>query len=272
MSKSGDQKKPQWLESLGSRAKTELTVWRSLSTLPSDPFKAREAVSRSKIALQRDGCDVPEQIDELLKDIEGRCVVAEAEFWDAFSAGCADRGWQLEGTTARRFLCRGIPMHLQAGTVSVDELGLSFTPIAGEVLLALEPYVLELVPSDFNPRGFLDLLAAAYDQIPTAGASVEKPIEAVYRTVVVMSQKPVFWKTLSTARFIRLSRPSFRARIAAILETNIVPTDGRAVRFGTTVIPSQAWEIYSPGEGHFVQVGRIAFVQRGDPDDNQRDR
>ena len=223
------------------------------------------------MALERDGCEVPGQIDQLLQDIEGQCVVAEAEFWDAFSAGCADRGWELEGTTARRFLCRGIVLHLQAGTVSVDELGLSFRPAAGEVLLALEPYVLELVPPDFNVRGFVDLLAAAYDQISTAGGvSIEKPIEAVYRTTVVMSQKPAFWKTLSMSRFTRLSRPSFRARIAALLERNLVSTDGRAVRFGTTVIPSQAWEIYSPGEGHFVQVGRIAFVQSGGPDDNQR--
>lgn len=254
-----------WLEAMQRRAKVELTVAKQLSGLSNDPFKARDMVAKSKEALERERCEVPEDLNALLADLESKCVISEAEFWDGFERECAHRDWSLEGTTLRRILCRGLPVELRDGSVLIEELGVSLTPVASEVAQQLEAVVAALVPKDFDPRAFMDLLAASYDQ--TAGAA-EKPIESVYRSTVLLSQKSAFWKSLVPSRFTRLTRPEFRARMAAAIEANVTSSDGRAPRFGTTVNTSQAWEIYSPGERRSVQVGRLTFIRGGEPDGN----
>ena len=55
------------------------------------------------------------------------------------------------------------------------------------------------------------------------------------------------------------SRASFRAGLATLMASGAKTKDGRSPRLGTAV-SGDYWEVFSPGEGHIVQVGRISLT------------
>jgi hypothetical protein len=142
------------------------------------------------------------------------------------------------------------PATLRTAKLLTTSLGLRGVPSAISIL---EPEVNLLVPQKFNVEEFGELLLRAYENVP---GKTERPVEAVYRAAVMLSQKPAFWNSQKNSSFTKLTRPAFRARLTALL-TSDAEHHGRQLHFGTTTDPAGIWEIFSPGENRCVQVGRL---------------
>jgi hypothetical protein len=248
-----------WTERLESSAHLLAAVARGLRRPSADPFALRDEVDRLCARLEQAGLvalALPAQARAELSDL---CTQLRAEFWDRFAAACGERGWDLHGTTSRRLVARGIFVELKDEQVYVEGRPGALPPYAPTVVEVLRPEVEALVPTDFHPEQFVDLLARAYERVP---GEAERPVEEVYRNVVVLVQKEAFWKHLDGKSLVRLTRPAFRARLAVVLAAAPDP-EGPAVRLGTTVNSARAWETFSPGEGRVVQIGRLAVVRKG---------
>jgi hypothetical protein len=153
-------------------------------------------------------------------------------------------------------LKRGLFIEVNEEGVNVENLP-PLTFHVPSLVKAIEPAVDALVPPGHDPRQFLDLIARAYDAL---GGQGEQPVEEIYKRVIWNVQKVTFWKSLNTSQFVTITRPQFRARLTQSLEIAQKTSDGRELRFGTTVQPREAWEMYSPGEGRVVQIGRVTFL------------
>ncbi len=247
-------------KSTASRGKAILRIAKELSAIPDDPFiAARQMKSLAERAAEA-GIPIDQELRPILEEVEAIRVRVHAEFWDRFSKACHQRGWTLSGTTPRRLLCQGIFLKLGSDNLVVEELQLDVTPYVHTLVEALAPHVAELIPPGHTPQAFVDALARAYDAL---SGPTEKSLEDVFKMFVNLSQKPSFWRFGNPAAFTRVTRPAFRARVATLLASGVKPSDGREVTFGTTLSADDVWEIYSPGEDHAVQVGRIAFAKRG---------
>lgn len=245
--------------SLAARGKAILGIAKELTGISTDPFMAKDQLNSVADRAQKAGIQLNKDLDSILEEVEGLCTRAHAEFWDNFTRGCQQRGWALSGTTTRRLLCQGIFLELKPNKLIVEELQIHVTPFVPSLMELLSPHVADLVPPGHTPQSFLDMLARAYDAL--AGPT-EKSLEEVFKMFVSLSQKPVFWKAVNPATFTRITRPAFRARIAMALASGLKCSDGRELKFGTTLSASDMWEIYSPGEERSVQIGRISFSGR----------
>ncbi|MFL5352683.1 hypothetical protein [Archangium sp.] len=194
---------------------------------------------------------------ELSPKLEDECLRLRAEFWDRFSYACNAKGWELTGSTSRRLVSSGIFIEFDDDEVEIVELGIVLPPFVPSVIQALEEEVELIRRLRQEPQKFIDLLGQAYAHVP---GEQERPIEQVYRAAVLAYQKPSFWRTVAPSGFARLSRPAFRSGLAEVMASGLRTSDGRELRFGTSLSPKETWEVFSPGEGRVVQVGRIGFV------------
>jgi hypothetical protein len=245
-----------WLEALAQRGKFMVSAMQSLSKLPKNPFEARERVAVLTARLGEYEIEVPQELREVQSELDRECQRLDAEFWSTFHGACQQNSWSLEGTTSRRILQRAIFVNSRDGVITVEELQLSATPFVPELVDLLRGHIEGLIPRGFKPQTFLNKLAAAYDSL---SGPPQRPLESVYRAFVCAAQKPAFWTTSNSKSFTSVTRPSFRACLAEALQNNAVCSDGRIPQFGTSLSPNDIWEIYSPGEGRCVQVGRISF-------------
>lgn len=245
---------PSWLAEVKEISAAVTAAVKNLATLPDDPYLARQRVVDAKNKLERTTIGKT-PIERALQKLNDQCSLARAEFWDRFGRACEQHKWCLDGTTSRRLLCHGIFVELADEKILVKELSLSFSPHVPSAISILEPEVNLLVPQKFNLEEFGELLLRAYENVP---GKTERPVEAVYRAAVMLSQKPAFWNTQKNSSFTKLTRPAFRARLTALL-TSDAEHHGRRLHFGTTTDPAGMWEIFSPGENRCVQVGRLYF-------------
>jgi hypothetical protein len=245
-----------WVASIGAAYNLVRQGVKLSTHLPDDPFTARKAILSMGEKLKARHLDMLSPPPELMHQLESECVREKAEFWDQLGHACAARSWEIQGTTSRRLLNRGLFVEAQEEGVSIENLPVQTFHVPS-LLKALEPVVDTLVPSGHDPQQFLDLVAQAYDSL---GGGGEQSLEEIYRTVVWNSQKASFWKSLNPTQFVRVTRPQFRSRLTQTLQLAQRTSDGRELRFGTTVQTKEAWEIYSPGEGRVVQVGRMALL------------
>jgi hypothetical protein len=127
------------------------------------------------------------------------------------------------------------------------------------VIAALKPHIGPLDTDRALLQRFIDMLAEAYGVL---GGQGDVPVEAVYRQCVFLAQPAGFWANVEPSKFQPLSRPMFRCRLSAILAENLKPADGRELRLTPTVTRKDVWELFSPAEGHVVQVARLALINR----------
>ena len=249
-----DGERETWLASLERRAKHLTMAAKTIRTNLENPFVCREAAARLTRELAvPDSLEVPARCQ---RNWEENCQVFKATFWDRLGRACAARGWEVYGVTARRLICRGIFVEQQENEVRLEGESKRLTPVVEDLMKRLEVLSATLVPRNFAPESFLRLLADACSAVPGEGA---RSLEQVYRACVSIGQKPSFWKYGLSEDFEPLSRMAFRARLSAVLDGPLEGLDMR-LQLETTINKAQAWEVYSPGEGRVVQVGKLAVL------------
>jgi hypothetical protein len=246
-------------KSLGDKAKSLSAVAKDIAKMPDDPFFARKKLRSSEEKLRKLSFDVPSELAKRIEALDAECTIREAEFWNDVSALCERHNWTLDGSTSRRLIQRGIFIELKRSRVVIDELLIETSPYVPALESQLEDAVAALQPSNARLPRFLDLVAEAYDFL---GGNSGRSIEDVFKIFVMRSQKQTFWKCPSGAAFSNSTRPSFRAQLSFALESGATCSDGREISFGTVISSESAWEMYSPGEGRVVQIGRISFSER----------
>jgi hypothetical protein len=223
---------------------------------PEDPFQVRRDLRNITEKLKELKLETLLPPPEWMQRVEIECTRLKAEFWNQLAGACTQRGWELHGTTNRRLINQSLFIEAVDEGVNIETLPPLTTFHVPTVLQQLDPLINSFAASRQEPRQFVEVLQRALDSL----GGGERSLEEVYRGVVVQSQKPAFWKTVNPQQFVRITRPQFRALLAQVLQTGQRTPDGRELRFGTTVQAKEAWEVYSPGEGRVVQVGRLNLL------------
>jgi hypothetical protein len=246
----------EWAKELELLGKKLQTAGREIAKLTEDPFLRRAKLRQlGEIIAQLsfDKLRAPEVISTYLDE---QCQMEAAEFWKRFSDAVTAEGWHLFGSTNRRLIARGIFVELKEDSVVVESSVKTLTPHVPSLIALLRPMVSELVAKEEDLVKFVDLLKRTWDM---TGGRGEISLENVYRIVFVLLQSKTFWDKMTTTKIQLLSRPAFRVRLSAALERGIGTHDGYSFRLGTALNQKEIWEIFSPGEGRVVQVGRISF-------------
>jgi hypothetical protein len=246
-------------KSLGDKAKSLSAIAKDIAKIPDDPFVARKKLRSLEEKLRRLSLDIPSELAKRIEELDADCTIREAEFWNDLSALCERHNWTLDGSTSRRLIQRGIFIELKRDRVVIDELLIETSPYVTALEHQLEDAIATMQPSNPRRARFLDLVAEAYDYL---GGNSERALEDVFRIFVMRDQKQTFWKCPSAATFSNSTRPSFRAQLSSALASGALCSDGREISFGTIISSESAWEMYSPGEGRVVQIGRISFSER----------
>jgi hypothetical protein len=240
------------LEGAGARAKRLAKV---LEGTAPNYFEALELVQSIENDLASlDACR--EYLRNQAQDLAEKCARSQADFWESFSKTLTQYGWNIVGKTERRLLERGIFVELAGDKVSVDELGLTLGAMGVQVADALQSHVKDLRGWVGRPKEFLAALEKAYEAAP---GDRERSLESIYKGTLLNLQKSSFWKQPTGATLVPLSRPAFRACLTAAMQAGGRTPKGRVPRFAASLQDRDAWELYSPGEGRVVQVGRLVL-------------
>jgi len=250
-----------WVKKLDAAGKLLTKLTKSLRNLPEDPFTTREKLEKASKALEKAGLDTLKPPEKLHSALDKSCLKLTAEFWNEFEKACSKSRWALHGSITRRLVCRGIIVELKKDRVWIEGRAGSLPPYVPIVMEALRPEVEQLIPNQFDPEQFVELLLASYEKVP---GGAERSLEEIYKAAVLVSQKAVFWKHLDVKQFSPLTRQAFRARLAEVLRVGQRARDGKLVRLATTIGSKNVWEVFSPGEGRLVQVGRMTFSVAGE--------
>lgn len=251
-----------WGKELGAIGKQLQTYARAAQKQLPDPFARRNVLDRTNEALAKAGLEKLTVPKALRDSLNNDCIKQTAEFWQTFATAAQSQGWPIVGTTNRRLVARGVFVELKGDSVSVEGLPGRTTPYVPGLVDKMKPLIAQLQPDKKGLPDFMDLLARAYDDLD--GAGKELSVVRVFRNAAILMQTASFWSTMDPKTFHPLSRPMFRARMANILEEGTRTKDGRGLRLGTTVNPKEAWEVFSPTEGHVIQIGRLALTKLGD--------
>jgi hypothetical protein len=180
----------------------------------------------------------------------------EAELRDL----CVTKGWRVDGQWPDFIMNLGVSVHVD-GEKRIAIVGDVQRPAsAGAIAKTLEPRVAELLPKNFAPPRFMESLLRAYDSV--GGGSGQALILDVYRSLVIQSQAPRFWRDARPNLFTPLTIDQFRARLSKSLESGVVSADGRELRLFPALDPKDAIFMYQPAERRFGYVGRIEFVEQ----------
>lgn len=243
------------LESIGKRLQD---LGGRIQKTSIDPFRKKTLIESADKFLSEVGFENLRPGADIYTSIEGACRVESAEFWSRFSEAASLEGWSIHGTTARRLLARAIFVTMKSDEVFVEGIAQGLSPHVPALISVLKPLVAKTVSSQQELMKFLGLVERAWEIF---GAKGEVPLETIYKQVFLLYQGNLFWDSIEPQKFQHISRPLFRNRLSTILERNICSRKGRSIRFGTTLNPKEAWEIFSQAEGRVVQVGRITFEE-----------
>jgi hypothetical protein len=213
------------------------------------------------------GAELRETVNHTQVLAEQAASVAMLELESDILDLCRTHGWRVGGQWPTLIVERAIQLKADPErrtiTIAGGKLKAMNTHAIEKVLEELIP---QLIPRGFDPQQFVDLLAQAYDQA-SARAGGEIPILRVYQALVILSQRPRFWRDARRQGFSELTSDQFRARLSASLEANATMTpDGRELRLLPPIDPKDSVFLYQPAEHRFGFVGRIEFryVERGD--------
>jgi hypothetical protein len=191
----------------------------------------------------------------LLDGWKALAIRARLEMEADFREACDAKHWRLDGQWPEVYVERGVRVHVQEDgrVVTIGSERLT-EPSVTEVVGALARQVEVLLPKGFDPAGFMEELAAAYDAI--AGPQMAQvPIFELYKSCR-------FWKDARETYFLALSQDQFRARLSEALERNATETgDGRRIRLAPPLNSKDAIFVYQPAEGRFGYVGRVDFIR-----------
>jgi len=228
-----------------------------------DPTKLLQALdsTRQSIASLTGLADAFEKLRPVLTD------AAERQFLELDStlrSECQQRGWRLDGQWPTFYVERALEVQFSERdrTVAVAGTPLDTCSIVA-VSSALAPLVAILLPKSFSARTFVLQLASAYED--TRGTRTQVPVFEVYRSLVVRSQRPQFWRDARSSTFTSLTADQFRARLTRAMEEGVIDTaDGRVLRLLAPLDPKDALFVYQPAEQRFGYVGRIEFLRRAE--------
>ncbi|MGH8736736.1 MAG: hypothetical protein ACREVC_05180 [Burkholderiales bacterium] len=172
---------------------------------------------------------------------------------------CSKHQWRIDGSWPSYMIAYGVQIEFDAKAKTVSISGSKYS---GNDLPALEAVldgeIKNLIPINFAPQEFLEALAAAYQDAKSG--SPQAPVLEIYKSLVVRSQRPGFWRNAKNDRFVGLSLEQFRARISKTLEANVLKTkSGRELRFYPPLDPKDALFLFNPLEHRLGFVGRIEF-------------
>lgn len=182
------------------------------------------------------------------------------EFETDLRTALAQQRWKVEGCWPSIYVEHGIPVDIDEKSRSVKVGGRkTSTPTVKSVVAALKPLVAGLVPNNFAPQSFIDLLAKAYDDVK--GSKSQAPAQDVYYGLVMRIQAPQFRRDARADRFRELTLDQFRARLTRCLECGYTSTtDRRELRMLSPLDPQESIFVYQPAELRFAFVGRIEFT------------
>jgi len=256
MSKSDSSPLENWIRELETFGRKLQSHAKALLAANDDPFVQRDQIERVAKTIAESDLQSLQAPSEVKESVDSACVEATAEFWQQFSAAAQECGWALHGTTDRRLVSRAYFVELKGDVVTVDGIPGKHSPCVPVLIETLKPYIDKLATDQQSLQGFVEILAQAYD---TLGGKGDMNLEAVFRQTVMLSQLPAFWSLMDPAKFQALPRPVFRCRLSNVLEQGVRPKDGREIRLTPSLSRKDVWELFSPAEGHVVQVGRIGF-------------
>src|SRR5260221_8690731 len=172
---------------------------------------------------------------------------------------CSKHHWRIDGSWPSYIVAYGIQLEFDTKSKSVAIGGNQYS---GNDLPAIEASLDEqtqnLLPSKFTAQEFLEALESAYEEAKRTSPQV--PLLDVYKSLVVRSQRPGFWRNAKHDRFVALSLEQFRARVSKTLEANVLRTRaGRELRFFPPLDPKDAIFLFNPLERRLGFVGRIEF-------------
>ncbi len=247
-----------WIDRLAKVGRRASAAAKDLQKVALDPFAASAKIESVNKAMQKLEVPTLAAPNAVISAMADECVRRTAEFWGRFEEASKSEGWELHGRTNRRLVARGLFVELKGDSVLVEGAPGRQSPYVPALIPAIRKLVSELIPGDDSVREFLELVARAYDDV---SGSDERSIERVFRHAMMLSQPQSFWSDPTPAKFRPITRPIFRARLSAIMQERLETRDGRCLRLGTTLETKERWEIYSPGEGHVVQVGRMVMTK-----------
>lgn len=250
-----------WGERVAALAEAFAAAHKELRKPSADPFETAARVKAVRQVLTGVEVNADKALDAVLTVLETECVRLEAEFWGLLTEACGSRGWDVFGSTNRRLVNKAVFVSLEGSVVKIEGALRPCTPFIPSVVTELAGAIKGVETSEAELKGFMVVLAKAYDSVPRAG--LECSLEAVYRQCVFESQKPTFWRGPNAASFAAISRSAFRYRLSEILRLGLLTNDSRAVELGTTTMSKDAWEVYSPGEQRVVIAGRIKLTRAG---------
>jgi hypothetical protein len=256
MTRNSDMNIEEWAKALELIGKKLQTLGKEIAQLTEDPFLRRAKLKQMDEIIAQlcmDELRVPKVINTQLDEV---CQTESAEFWKHLSDAVMAEGWHLFGSTNRRLIARGIFVELKDDIVLLEGSAKPLTPHVPSIIALLRPMVSMFVAKENDLVKFVDLLKRAWDM---GGGRGEISLENVYRSVFVLMQNKPFWNNMTLTKMQPLSRAVFRVRLSSALESGIRTHDGYSIRLGTVLNQKEIWEIFSPGEGRVVQVGRISF-------------
>jgi hypothetical protein len=172
---------------------------------------------------------------------------------------CAKHQWRIDGSWPSYIVAYGVQLEFDPN-VKIVSVGANKYPgndLPG-IEAGLQGEIRNLFPSNFEPQEFLEALAGAYQEAKRGTPQV--PVLEVYKSLVVRSQRPGFWRNAKNDKFVGLSLEQFRARISKTLEANVLKTKaGRELRFYPPLDPKDALFLFNPLERRLGFVGRIEF-------------
>lgn len=245
------------VESVGKRLQE---LGKKIQKAETDPFAARSLCRSVNEVLADTEIENLKANEAILTSLNNACEIESAEFWSRFSAATTREGWTLIGATERRLLAYAFFISAKGDQIQVEGVTGSFTPHVPALISALKPIVARAACTDAELSKFADILERAWE---ACGGQGEILLEDVYRQFFVVNQPNSFWDSVEPQKINHVSRPIFRSRLSFLLSREVRSRKGRRIRFGTTLNPREAWEIFSQGEGRVVQVGRIIFEDGG---------
>ncbi len=248
------------LEKLTSSLLAEIKEARKPGELRQDPVNvlrvlnaAREGVSRlNGLAATFDSFQLA------LKDAAERQLL---ELDSTIRSACQERGWRVDGQWPTLYVERAVAVEFNEQNRSVAVAGTLVEKCSADAISsALEPLVATLIPKGFSARAFVLQLAAAYED--SRGTRTQVSVFDVYRSMVVRSQRPHFWRDARPSSFTSLTADQFRARLTRAMEEGVIGTpDGSVLRLLAPLDPKDALFLYQPAEQRFGYVGRIEFIR-----------
>ncbi len=201
-----------------------------------------------------------DQIAEFGTELRERAEKEFLEIESGLRAELENLKFRIDGNWPKLFIERAVSLEFfdssrtaVVGGVKVDD------PSVPKIISLVRPMVQELLPKSFSSAGFLAKLREAYDS--TKSSSKQVPILDLYRSFVVLSQKPRFWRDAREGSFTGISIEQFRARLSKSLEeiANGGGTASLDIRLLPPLDPKDALFLYLPGEARFGYVGRVEF-------------